>query len=252
MVTEVAQLSSQVGRNDFCPCGSGKKYKKCCLPKDKEKERLKRELENIKDITDKYCSAKEYIEQSGHPVIMIDYLLLEILNIIGEIIHAYYKMKPSEIREIIFEILKEAKRFYVECQQCEYICLSEPMRKMNFKSLFEQGLKMENFPKALQNTVAINFFYFELLNVIIVNFSENISKIIPEGDAEPIIATVHHALHDFVSDNCWNKCSNKCMKEHSKNAYCSFCSFGDNNLPCPQKGEITFTEIKAKEEDMLH
>jgi tetratricopeptide (TPR) repeat protein len=25
---------SQVGRNDPCPCGSGKKYKKCCLPVD--------------------------------------------------------------------------------------------------------------------------------------------------------------------------------------------------------------------------
>ncbi len=26
----------KVGRNDPCPCGSGKKYKKCCLGKDKE------------------------------------------------------------------------------------------------------------------------------------------------------------------------------------------------------------------------
>lgn len=25
---------SQLGRNDPCPCGSGKKYKKCCLPRD--------------------------------------------------------------------------------------------------------------------------------------------------------------------------------------------------------------------------
>lgn len=25
--------ASPVGRNDPCPCGSGKKYKKCCLPK---------------------------------------------------------------------------------------------------------------------------------------------------------------------------------------------------------------------------
>lgn len=24
----------KVGRNDPCPCGSGKKYKKCCLGKD--------------------------------------------------------------------------------------------------------------------------------------------------------------------------------------------------------------------------
>jgi hypothetical protein len=23
-------------RNDPCPCGSGKKYKKCCLPKDRD------------------------------------------------------------------------------------------------------------------------------------------------------------------------------------------------------------------------
>src|SRR5208337_3837069 len=26
----------KAGRNDPCPCGSGKKYKKCCLAKDQE------------------------------------------------------------------------------------------------------------------------------------------------------------------------------------------------------------------------
>jgi preprotein translocase subunit SecA len=33
--TEVSPQSkkSKVGRNDPCPCGSGKKYKKCCYPK---------------------------------------------------------------------------------------------------------------------------------------------------------------------------------------------------------------------------
>ena len=31
----------KVGRNDPCPCGSGKKYKKCCLPKE-EAERLRK------------------------------------------------------------------------------------------------------------------------------------------------------------------------------------------------------------------
>jgi len=24
-------MSKKIGRNDPCPCGSGKKYKKCCL-----------------------------------------------------------------------------------------------------------------------------------------------------------------------------------------------------------------------------
>jgi len=27
------RASARVGRNDPCPCGSGKKYKQCCLPK---------------------------------------------------------------------------------------------------------------------------------------------------------------------------------------------------------------------------
>lgn len=28
------------GRNDPCPCGSGQKYKRCCLPKDQEAESI--------------------------------------------------------------------------------------------------------------------------------------------------------------------------------------------------------------------
>ena len=32
-VTTFVHKEPQVGRNDSCPCGSGKKYKKCCLPK---------------------------------------------------------------------------------------------------------------------------------------------------------------------------------------------------------------------------
>ncbi len=30
-------MGNEVGRNDPCPCGSGKKYKYCCLPKEEEK-----------------------------------------------------------------------------------------------------------------------------------------------------------------------------------------------------------------------
>ncbi len=29
-VTQVVRSGEKVGRNDPCPCGSGKKYKKCC------------------------------------------------------------------------------------------------------------------------------------------------------------------------------------------------------------------------------
>ncbi|MFN3486913.1 MAG: SEC-C metal-binding domain-containing protein, partial [Planctomycetota bacterium] len=35
----------KIGRNQPCPCGSGKKYKKCCLPKDEEAAVLEADLE---------------------------------------------------------------------------------------------------------------------------------------------------------------------------------------------------------------
>ena len=30
-VTTLRRAAPKVGRNDACPCGSGKKYKKCCM-----------------------------------------------------------------------------------------------------------------------------------------------------------------------------------------------------------------------------
>jgi hypothetical protein len=32
--TPYVNISPKIGRNDLCPCGSGKKYKNCCIPKD--------------------------------------------------------------------------------------------------------------------------------------------------------------------------------------------------------------------------
>lgn len=34
--TRTIVKSEKIGRNDPCPCGSGKKYKKCCMGKDEE------------------------------------------------------------------------------------------------------------------------------------------------------------------------------------------------------------------------
>jgi hypothetical protein len=32
-------MTDKIGRNDPCHCGSGKKYKKCCMTKDKEEKK---------------------------------------------------------------------------------------------------------------------------------------------------------------------------------------------------------------------
>src|SRR6056297_42933 len=38
---------SHIGRNEPCPCGSGKKYKKCCLDKDQIEQRAQREVQKM-------------------------------------------------------------------------------------------------------------------------------------------------------------------------------------------------------------
>lgn len=37
---------SAIGRNDPCPCGSGKKYKKCCLIKQEQQDAWANKLAN--------------------------------------------------------------------------------------------------------------------------------------------------------------------------------------------------------------
>ena len=37
--SKVQIAMAKPGRNDPCPCGSGNKYKKCCLPKEEAVER---------------------------------------------------------------------------------------------------------------------------------------------------------------------------------------------------------------------
>jgi len=40
----------KIGRNDPCPCGSGKKYKKCCLKKDELKKAISLPNETLNEI----------------------------------------------------------------------------------------------------------------------------------------------------------------------------------------------------------
>ncbi len=48
--TSANSISYNVGRNDPCPCGSGRKYKKCCLNKDKTRPLEMIKFEEPRDI----------------------------------------------------------------------------------------------------------------------------------------------------------------------------------------------------------
>ncbi|MDR0880347.1 MAG: SEC-C domain-containing protein [Clostridioides sp.] len=56
-----------IGRNELCPCGSGKKYKKCCMNKDVISERAMREVETLqKRYSDLYTKIYNFAQQEKY------------------------------------------------------------------------------------------------------------------------------------------------------------------------------------------
>lgn len=47
----MSNMTIKISRNDKCPCGSGLKYKKCCLIKEMEEKKIINDLENISKST---------------------------------------------------------------------------------------------------------------------------------------------------------------------------------------------------------
>jgi len=50
----------KVGRNDPCPCGSGKKYKKCCLPKDRGQGKVDEDERNLRDAILEFAASERF------------------------------------------------------------------------------------------------------------------------------------------------------------------------------------------------
>ncbi len=61
-----ANQSTRPGRNEPCHCGSGKKYKQCCLRKDEDADREAREKEAKKAAAKAKREAKKAAEE-GEP-----------------------------------------------------------------------------------------------------------------------------------------------------------------------------------------
>lgn len=243
----LALFSSQIGRNDPCPCGSGTKYKKCCLPKH---EAELQQLVTLQDLPDRYFSAQHYVAVAGYPVTKFDLLLLELLNVIGMELAETQLWSDSRIEGMLDEVMQAGRGFYATCRECENPCLVEPMKRVSFKSLFDKGLVLENIPKALQQQVAINFFYIEFVNELLICLKQQLAGERPETDLDDVTQSAYEHMMTFVDHNCWNDCDNRCLRDRVQSGYCSLCSFSDNKLPCPRRGEITYSELKAGPEDM--
>jgi len=250
--SKIIELKPKIGRNDLCYCGSGKKYKNCCSKKDQEEEHIRNKLAQIETLSDKYFTVKEYIEISGYPLTRFDFFLIELLNATGSILYKYNKISKDKSKEIIKNLFDYSKKFYSECINCKHNCLKTPLKNISFKSLIDKGVKIAELPMELQKETSINFFYIEFINRFAFTFERELGKEIETAMANEIAGTLYWSIIDSTVDNCIEECGSKCLVEHGQNAYCDFCSFGMEHLPCPKKGNISYEIVKASEEDMIH
>lgn len=250
--SNVIELKPKIGRNDPCYCGSGKKYKNCCMKKDQEEELFDKLAKQKQGVPNNYFTVKEYIELFGYPLKNLDFFLMEMLNITGDVLHNYNKMSSKKEKEILKELCVYSKKFYDGCLDCENKCLDNPLKQISFKSLIDEGLDIKTLPSKLQNQTPMNFFYIEFINNFSAKIQEELNKKI-ENENElvyQICTEVYWTLADFIQNNCYGDCNNKCILNYEENAYCSFCAFAKKKLPCPVENEISYDEIKASKESI--
>lgn len=116
---------SNVGRNDFCPCGSGKKYKKCCL--DKVKNSV-----SYQNFIDK--SLERYPKKTNNENDFYSYFKEEYIKI-DELLYKALKRKeiPLSIKR---DEKKELDMDYVYLKDA-YFLIKDVVSKNKFKTLWD-------------------------------------------------------------------------------------------------------------------
>jgi len=67
-------MATKIGRNDPCPCGSGKKYKRCCLEQDEQDQReaavaLEAALAEQQAEDDEFAEWSDELETASNAVV---------------------------------------------------------------------------------------------------------------------------------------------------------------------------------------
>ncbi len=87
--------SVKVGRNDPCPCGSGRKFKKCCLGKDQQDER------NLEEIYSRKYGIRVKKPRDIEGIRIAGRLVLETLDLVASRIKS--GMRTEDINTIVHE-----------------------------------------------------------------------------------------------------------------------------------------------------
>ena len=128
----------KIGRNDSCPCGSGKKYKKCCLNQTKNISETKSDL---------YADIIAYDELSNS----INDLLKEsnfekALTVCGELLEKYPAQidgisRFAQVYEAMGEYAKAAKYYR---KSAEFAATNEGFEQGSVDMYLEDAMRMES------------------------------------------------------------------------------------------------------------
>jgi hypothetical protein len=103
--TSTNNIDYNVGRNDKCPCGSGKKYKKCCLNKKNQP------LQSIKPIACK----PEYNKFTKAEINQFYMIWSRFLNFVNKVYCQYYGFKYHKI----YDKNKQTNKYFITDETLE-------------------------------------------------------------------------------------------------------------------------------------
>lgn len=103
-------MGEKVGRNDPCPCGSGKKYKSCCLQKQQQKSSsLGKRKFTAKVLSGggiNKVSQQMGIEQGQTTKVVVDYTTL-MERSFGEALHSHEEKPPLPSDSLAYLVSQE-------------------------------------------------------------------------------------------------------------------------------------------------
>ncbi|UUX93171.1 YecA family protein [Methanoplanus endosymbiosus] len=89
-------MNNKTGRNDPCPCGSGKKYKKCCMKKDRDEMRESAEIRVFEDELKSLINNKQDLDEPTKRLLFGD----ESKITVKDEEELYYNLAPIEVDAI--------------------------------------------------------------------------------------------------------------------------------------------------------
>lgn len=262
-------INMKFGRNDTCPCGSGKKYKKCCLMKPyfnpNEKVTVKEiastpELEELrKQIDVENVERRKFLEKAGIYVDFVKPLVHQGRKFWCLGSRLYYQRPPNEtFHEFIIFVFCQT---FGEQWRDEQLAL--PIEERHFLFIaYEKYFEWQKKNMTTQNKVGGVWAYLpDGYSRALVSFAFDLCSLIHKKHLPVDLlhrlkkkATYQGSRYELAVSALFARlgCDIEFLDEkylHDKNAppHCEF------NATLPSTGEVVAVEVKSKErEGVLH